>query len=242
MQNGKDGDTGCPSSQYVDGVVCLYIDGGQTHQHEQRQHTEKEVLVTAAPGQDHEDGGDADMTAGEGCRGALTRFMGILHQTVEEAVAVAGHGHCLVVGGEVIVDVGENALCDALWSYCQIIILGSRDGQEDEDDVVDEECREDDELRAVELLIAEEEVEQRHEGNHREIGGIPQVHELAEDGVGDGLREQKGWLTAEEALLIAREQMVEVGEDAVELIGVGIPPRQEQQLCADTAEMGKAAG
>ena len=170
MQNCINRDGRDPSADDIDGIVSLDIDGGQTHQHEQWQHAVEEEFVTTAPGQNHEDGGDANVTAGEGCCGTFARIVGTLHQAVEETVAVARHVQCLIVGGEIIVDVGEDALRDALRTYCQIVILRPCDRQEDEDDVIDKERRENNELRAVELLIAAEKVEQRHQGNHREIG------------------------------------------------------------------------
>ena len=49
-------------------------------------------------------------------------------------------------------------------------------------------------------------------------------------------------MTSEDLLLIGREDVIEVGEDAVQQIGIRIPPRQEQHLCADTTEMGESAG
>ena len=66
-------------------------------------------------------------------------------------------------------DVGEYTLGDVVQTCCQIIILWSCDGQEDKNHIIDEERREDDKYRTVEFLIAEKEVEQRHEGNQREI-------------------------------------------------------------------------
>ena len=70
---------------------------------------------------------------------------------------------------EVMAYIREDACGDVLQSNCLVIILRTCDGQEDEDDVVDEERREDDEYRPVELLVTEDEGEQGHDGNHREI-------------------------------------------------------------------------
>ena len=102
------------------------------------------------------------MTAGEGCRGTLASSMGTGHALIEETVAVAWHIQWLIVSGEEIMNVGEYAICDVIDSCCQIIILWSGNGQEDENQIVDEERREDDEHRAVELIVSEEEVEQRY--------------------------------------------------------------------------------
>ena len=109
------------------------------------------------------------MTAGEGCRGTLASSMGTGHALVEETVAVAWHSQWLIVSGEEIMNVGEYAICDVIDSCGQIIILWSGNGQEDENQIIDEERREDDKHRAVELIVSEEEIEQRYEGNEREI-------------------------------------------------------------------------
>ena len=62
--------------------------------------------------------------------------------------------------------------------------------QEDEDDVIDVEGTEEDELRTQELFIPLKEVEQRDDGDEREIRGVAQMHQFAENRVRDGLREE----------------------------------------------------
>ena len=169
MQNGINDHSRHPTSDDIDDVVSLDIDGGQAHQYVKWRDTPEQRTAATAPGKDHQDGGDAYMTAGESCRRALTCGMGTGYTLVEVTIAVARHGQWLVVGGEVIVDVGEYTLGDVVQTCCQIIILWSCDGQEDKNHIIDEERREDDKYRTVEFLIAEKEVEQRHEGNQREI-------------------------------------------------------------------------
>ena len=227
MQNHVNDGCRHPSSDDIDGVMGLDIDRRHTQQHVDGQHTPEEVSVAQAPDEEHQDRRYAHMAAGKGCRGALTRIVGILHHVIEETVAPSGHRQTLLVGCEIIAYVREYTSGDAIDTYGLIVVLRACDGQEDEDDIVDEECREDDECRTVELLVAEEKGEQRHEGDHREIARIAQVHQFAEHGVGDGLREQQGRLKAEHRLVIAGKQMVAVGEDPVEFVGVCIPPRQE---------------
>ena len=180
MQNGKDSDARHPASENVDGIVGLNIDGGEAHQYEQWQHDIEQRPVMRAPSQNHKDGGHADMTAGEGCRRSFACCMGILYHVVEESVAIARHGKSLGMGGKVAADIGECAMGNVVETCCQVVILRSGDGQEDEDDVIDEKRRQDDEGRTVELLIAAEEVEQCHKGDHREIRCIAKVHEFAE--------------------------------------------------------------
>jgi len=187
MQNDKDNDARHPAAQNVDDIMSLDIDGGEAHQNEQRQHAIEQLPVLTAPGQDHEDGGHADMTTGEGCRRLFARFMGTGHTLIEKALGIAWNGERLVVSSKVVADIGERAVGNVVETSSQVIILRSCDGQEDKDDIIDEERRKDDELRTVELLIAAEEIEQRHDGNHREIRDIAKVHEFAEHGMRPGL-------------------------------------------------------
>ena len=172
MQNDVNGDSRHPSADDIDDVVGLYVDRGETHEHVERHHAPEEPLVTQSPGEEHQDGRHPHMTAGEGCCGSFACCMGILHHMVEESVAPSWHRQCLLVGGEVMAHVREHPCCDILQAHGLIVVLRTSDGQEDKDDVVDEKRCEDDKLRTVELLITEEEREQRHYGNHREIGGV----------------------------------------------------------------------
>ena len=73
------------------------------------------------------------------------------------------------MGGEIVAHIRKHAVGDLVESCCQIIVLRTRDWQEDEDDVVDVEGAEDNELRTQELLIPLEEIEQRDDGDKREI-------------------------------------------------------------------------
>ena len=42
-------------------------------------------------------------------------------------------------------------------------------------------------------------------------------------------------------MFVTGKDMVEIGEEFVKLVGVGIPPGKQQQLEADAAKMGEAA-
>ena len=57
------------------------------------------------------------MTAGEGCRGAFSCFVGILHQLIEEAIRVARTHHTFHGMIEIIVDIGEDTLCDVVKAH-----------------------------------------------------------------------------------------------------------------------------
>ena len=57
------------------------------------------------------------------------------------------------MSGEVVAHIRKHAVGDLVESCCQIIVLWTRDWQEDEDDVVDVEGAEDNELRTQELSV-----------------------------------------------------------------------------------------
>ena len=166
------------------------------------------------------------MAAGEGCCGALACSVGTRHKIVEESLVPTWYGQGLSMGGEIIVYIRKYTMGNLIYSCCQIVILRSRHWQEDEDDVIDEKCGEDDKRDALELLTATEEIEERYQEDQRIIRSIAHVHQFAENGTREGLGEQQGRLTAEELLLPRGEDVVKVGEDAIDLIRVRIPPRQ----------------
>lgn len=156
MQNPVNDDCRYPSPDDVDDVVGLDIDGGEAHQHVEWHHAPEEPLVAQSPGEEHQDGRYADMTAWEGGCGPLACGMGTLHEVVEETVAPPWHGERLLVGGEIMAQIGKHAGSDVLDAHGLIVVLGACDGQENEKDVIDEERREDHEHRTVELLVAEQ--------------------------------------------------------------------------------------
>ena len=170
------------------------------------------------------------MTAGEGGSGSFASMVHSLHERVEETVAPTGCGGFLHVGGEVIAYIRKDALGDLVESCCQIIVLRTGDWQEDKDDVIDEEGGYEDKLRTQELIISPEEVEQCDDGYKREIREVAQVHQFAEHGVRDGLREVEGRLTTTKCLFLCSEKMVEIGEVAIEFEGLWIPHPQKKQL------------
>ena len=172
MQNPVNDDCRYPSPDDVDDVVGLDIDGGEAHQDVEWHHTPEEPLAAQSPGEKHQDGRYAYMAAGEGCRRPLACCMGILHDLIEESVVPAWHRQRLLVGGEIVAQIGKDTCRDALDAHCLIVVLGTSDRQEDEDDVVDEERHEDHEHRTVELLVTEEKGEQRHQSYQRIVGGI----------------------------------------------------------------------
>ena len=123
----------------IDGVVGLDVDGGEAHEEEEGEHAEEEAARAAVPRQEHEDGGDTDMAAGEGGGGALAGIVGNDDEVVEETVAPAGDGQALLVGGEIVAEVGEDAARYVVETHGLVVELGTGDGEEHKDDVVGKE-------------------------------------------------------------------------------------------------------
>jgi hypothetical protein len=90
--------------------------------------------------------------------------------------------------------------------------------------------------------MTQEEIAEDDAYNHGVIAEIAEVEEFAEHQRGARRGEADGGLAAEEGLLQGGEVVVHVGEEAIELVGVGVPVGQEAQLEGDTDEGGEFAG
>ena len=176
------------------------------------------------------------MTAGKSCRGTLACCMGIGHTLIEKAVLVSRALKRLLMGGKPVVDVGKHATGNIVDAHGTVVILRTCHGKGYIYNVVGEKRREDHKRRPAEVGISPKEVKQRHHGYHREIGGIAHVHQLAHHRMAETAREKQRRLTAEHLLLPGGEKMVEIRKQAVKLIRVRIPPRQQCHLRSDTAE------
>ena len=161
---------------------------------------------------------------------------------MEEAVGIAGDGQFVLMGGEIVADVGEHAFRDIVESCRMVIVLGPRHWQEVEDQIVDEERGEDDKRGALKLLVAAEEIEEGDGGYQREIARVAHQQQFVDEIVGHGFTEEQGRLTAEDLLLPRGKDMVEIGEDAVHQVGVGIPPGKQAHVEADATEEGETTG
>ena len=143
---------------------------------------------------------------------------------------------------EVIVYVGENPGRNFLYSNGLIVEGRTCDWNENEDDIIDKERCEHDERHTFELLVLPDEIVENGECYHRVICRIAHVEEFAENDVRQLFGKEQGWLHAEPVLLPLRKQVVEIGEQTVELISVGIPPCQKPQLRSDAHKTGEPAG
>ena len=168
--------------------------------------------------------------------------MGQVEQMVEEPVAPSGGCHSLAVRQKPVAQIGKHASGYLLRAYGQIVELGTRDRQQDEDDVIGEKRGQHHEGGHLELMVALEEIIEVDDEHQREIADVAQTHQFGEPAVGHRLREKQRGLTAEDGLLGGGEQVVEVGQHPVQLVGVGIPPRQEHHLHHDAYEHKQSAG
>ena len=106
---------------------------------------------------------------------------------IEDAVGESRTGQARLMVVEVTVQIGEDTRRDVLQSYRLVIEGRTGDRHEDEDSVIDKEGSQDDEGRPVELPVFPSEVIDGCRGDHRVIGGIPHVEQLAEDMTGEDL-------------------------------------------------------
>ena len=138
--------------------------------------------------------------------------------------------------------IGEHAAGNVVETYGTVIVLRSGNREHYIYYIIGEERCEDDECCPAEVGIAAEEIEKRHHGYHGKIGGIAHVHQLADEGMAESGGKDEGGLKAKDMLLPGGENMVEIGEHAVELVGVGIPPREQCHLRCDAGKPCDAAG
>ena len=71
---------------------------------------------------------------------------------------------------------------------------------------------------------------------------VAEAHEFGEPSPGDVLGEEQRGLAGEDGLFAGGEEVVEIGEDAVEFVGVGIPPREKYHLDDDAQQQHEAGG
>ena len=126
------------------------------------------------------------MATGEGGCGAFAGIVRIFYELIEDSVGPSGTDHSFVVGVEIVVQVGEDALCDLVFAHRLEVVLRSGDGQEDENHVIDEEGSKYDGRGAFKLFVPAKEVKARYECYHGEVAGISEVHQFAKNMVWNG--------------------------------------------------------
>ena len=127
-------------------------------------------------------------------------------------------------------------------TYRLIIKGGAHDRHQVEDDIKGHKRCHDDEYATLELGIVAEEIDQSHAGYHGVIGGVAHAHQLGDDGRGELLGKHQRGLETKQRLLPLGKDVVEVGQHAVELIGIGIPPCQQRHLSHNSGKHSGTAG
>ena len=207
------------------------IHGGETHQHEEREQTEHQTAVACVPSKEQDDGADTYMTAGECSRRTLARLVSALYHLIEYAIGIARTGKSFAVQVEVVANVGKNAHRYLFHAHGRIVILRTRYGQGHEHHIIDKEGGDKHERRPFELGVTAKEVKQRYGQYHGEVRGVAHVHQFAKPSGRHGIAKHQRRLKTKHRLLGLRKHMVEVGQHAVKLVGVGIPPRKQIKLC-----------
>ena len=180
IQHREENGSGHPSRKHVNGVVGVDVNRGKAQQDVERQEEIQQRAVFRRPYEEHQNGAYAHMAAWEGCRRAFSCGVGIGHYAVEEAVLIARTRQRILMGGEVVPQVGEVSARNLRQSYGVIVVLRPRDGQCYIYNVVDEERREDDKRRAAELPVTPTEEVDGDNDYHGEVGRVAQVHQFAE--------------------------------------------------------------
>ena len=102
MQNDINHDGRDPSGKDIHGIMGKDVDSGKAQEYKHGNHDPEEPSATGFPGQKYQNGGDTDVTAGEGCRGSFTGIMGVFHHVIEETVAPSGQRNHLLMVGEIV--------------------------------------------------------------------------------------------------------------------------------------------
>ena len=182
------------------------------------------------PEQPHQHRRHSHVRAGKGCRGALAGFLGSLDELVAHAVDVARRGQTVLMVVEVVVHGWEDGCGYLLQTHGLVVERRSDDRHEDEYHVEEKERCQEDKRGALELVVPPEEVVEHHQGYHGVVGTVAEVEKLTDNGRCHLLAEQQCRLATEPRLLDLGKDVVQVLESAVQLVGVRIPPGQQQYL------------
>ena len=127
--------------------------------------------------------------------------------------------------------VGEMSLRYLLCAHCLVVKLRPDHRQEDKDNVEEEERGQDDKGGVGELPWALDEVVEHYGANHGIVADVAQTERLAEPCRRHQLAEHQCGLTPEERLFPSGKDVVEVEEEAIELVCVRVPPGEQHHLC-----------
>ena len=219
----------------------LYVHRSPAQQQIKRKQAGKQTPA-APPCHNHQDGGHADMRTGECRRRTLAHLLRAFHQIIKESVFISRTGQQLLVVVEVIADSREYPLRHVIPADSRKIELRPCHRHEDIYQVVDEESGDYHERHFLKKVEAVEEIPHHYQKYHRIVEEITHIERFAHPHLRKTQTEPYGRLSAEYPLLDRSENMVQVGEDTVELECVGIPVGEQRHLDNDADESRKLAG
>jgi len=124
---------------------------------------------------------------------------------------------------KIIAHVGECASSYLVNTYRKIVILGSRDRQQEIDSITDIERAKYHESYTLHVLELYHKYYAECYYKEEIVGEIAHIHKLGHHPAAIRLRENQRWLQPEQALFEGGKHMVEAGEMAIDSIGIGIP-------------------
>ena len=211
----------------------LDIHGSHTQEDVEWQHGEEQLAVSAVPGKEHTDGTYAHVRTREGGGRSLSCFLGILYELVENSVGIAWGWQTVGMGTEVIAHCREDTLGNILHSHGIEVERWSHHRHVNVDEIVDEEAGEHHKAHSFSLVVSAEEIVEYYRCYHRIIHEVSHRHQFTHHRPGQCLGKEQGGLASKEILFPSRKEMVEVGEHAVDLVSIWIPPGKQGNLRND---------
>ena len=163
-------------------------------------------------------------------------------KTEEEALLELRPGQQFGVVVEVVADGGKDTVQHVLHADGRKVELRPCHRHKNVDEIVKEEGGDDDKRHLLQQVEAADEVPQHDDQHHGIVEEVTHVERFAHPDIGQAFGKPDGGLPAKEPLLGRSEHMVQIGEEAVELIRVGIPVGQERHLYRDAHKGGKLTG
>ena len=136
---------------------------------------------------------------------------------------ITGTGKQLLIVIEIIANGRKDTLRNRIHADGREIELRAGNRNEYINKVVDEKAGDQYKRHLLKQVEPIDEIEQRHNQNHRIISEIAHVERLAHPHLRKRMTEPYGRLSAEHPLLGRSKQMIQIGEDAVELESIRIP-------------------
>ena len=143
---------------------------------------------------------------------------------------------------EVIAQAGEDAVYRLVHAYSLEVIHRPGNGEEVEDEIEGEKRSHENKATPFKLLVTGKEVKHAHHDDDGEIAGIGYLQYLTDPRLRINLGEAKRRLKSEDGLIPRGNDMVLIGKKAIEVIGIAIPPSQQEHLHQHPQELRETTG